>query len=98
MGHLPNLTQSKRRPLLVLAEVSKGDCLLCQITSNQYGDSCALSLNESAFLSGGIKRDSSSDVSSSSLAVRLLFLHLPHEPGGDTRVLGKPVALKFLTR
>jgi mRNA interferase MazF len=40
-----DLTQSKRRPALVLAEVGKGD-------------SYALPLNESDFVSGGIKRDS----------------------------------------
>jgi mRNA interferase MazF len=53
-----DLTQSKRRPALVLAEVGRGDFLLCQITSKQYGDLHALSLNESDFVSGGIKRDS----------------------------------------
>lgn len=52
------LSQSKRRPALVLAEASRGDFLLCQITSKQYGDLHALSLKESDFLSGGIKRDS----------------------------------------
>ena len=53
-----DLTQSKRRPALVLAEVGRGDFLLCQITSKQYGDLHALPLNESDFVSGGIKRDS----------------------------------------
>ena len=53
-----DLTQSKRRPALVLAEVGRGDFLLCQITSKQYGDTNALPLNESDFASGGINRDS----------------------------------------
>jgi len=53
-----DLTQSKRRPALVLAEVGRGDFLLCQITSKQYGDMHALPLNESDFASGGINRDS----------------------------------------
>jgi len=53
-----NLTQSKRRPALVLAEVGRGDFLLCQITSKQYVDMQALPLNESDFASGGINRDS----------------------------------------
>ena len=53
-----NLSQSKRRPALVLAEAGRGDFLLCQITSKKYGDLHALSLKESDFLSGGIKRDS----------------------------------------
>ena len=53
-----NLSQSKRRPALVLAGAGRGDFLLCQITSKQYGDLHAVSLKESDFLSGGIKRDS----------------------------------------
>jgi len=47
-----------RRPALVLADVGKGDFLLCQISSKQYDDLHVLPLNESDFLSGGIKRDS----------------------------------------
>ncbi len=53
-----NLTQSKRSPALVLAEVERGDFLLCQSTSKQYGDMHALPLNDSDFASGGINRDS----------------------------------------
>jgi mRNA interferase MazF len=53
-----DLSQSKRRPALVLAEAGRGDFLLCQITSKQYGDLHALPLMESDFLSGGVKRDS----------------------------------------
>ena len=45
-----DLTQSKRRPALVLAEVGRGDFLLCQITSKQYGDMQALPPNESLIL------------------------------------------------
>jgi mRNA interferase MazF len=39
-------------------EVGRGDFLICQITSKQYGDLHVLPLNESDFVSGGIKRDS----------------------------------------
>jgi len=53
-----DLSKSKRRPALVLAEAGRGDFLLCQITSKQYGDIHALSLNETGFLSGGLKRES----------------------------------------
>ena len=42
-----DLSQSKRRPALVLAGVGRSDFLLCQITSKEYGDSHALSLKES---------------------------------------------------
>ena len=53
-----DLSQSKRRPALVLAGVGRGDFLLCQITSKQYDDSHALSLNDSDFISGSLRRDS----------------------------------------
>lgn len=53
-----DLSQSKSRPALVLAGVGRGDFLLCQITSKQYDDSNALSLNESDFLSGSLRQDS----------------------------------------
>ena len=53
-----DLSKSKRRPALVLAEAGRGDLLLCQITSKQYGDLHALSLNETDFLYGGLKRES----------------------------------------
>ena len=53
-----DLSQSKRRPALVLADVGRGDFLLCQITSKEYDDLRALSLKEFDFLSGGINRNS----------------------------------------
>ncbi len=53
-----DLSQSKRRPALVLAAVGKGDFLLSQITSKQYDDPHALPLKESDFLTGGIRIDS----------------------------------------
>lgn len=33
-----DLSQSKRRPALVLAGVGRGDFVLCQITRKQYDD------------------------------------------------------------
>lgn len=53
-----DLSQSRRRPALVLAAVDRGNFLLCQITSKQYEDSHAFPLIESDFLTGGIRVDS----------------------------------------
>jgi len=38
--HFPfsDLTASKLRPAIVLAEAGRGDWILCQITSKSYGD------------------------------------------------------------
>jgi mRNA interferase MazF len=47
-----DLSKSKRRPALVVADVSRGDFVLCQITSKPYDDSHALSLIEADFSDG----------------------------------------------
>jgi mRNA interferase MazF len=49
-----DLSQSKVRPAVCIANVGKGDCILCQITSNPYGDPLALSLSNSDFGTGGL--------------------------------------------
>jgi len=38
-----------------LADVGRGDWILCQITSNPYGDALAIPLGSSEFDSGGLK-------------------------------------------
>ena len=38
-----DLSRAKRRPELVVADVGKGDYVLCQITSKPYDDPHALS-------------------------------------------------------
>jgi mRNA interferase MazF len=90
-----DLTQSKRRPAIVLAEVGRGDFLLCQITSKQYGDMHALPLNESDFVSGGINRDSfircfKLFTSSETLILRVAG-HLTHSKHSE--VIGKLVEM-----
>ena len=42
--HFPfsDLTASKLRPAVVLAEARRGDWILCQITSKSYGDTRAI--------------------------------------------------------
>jgi len=37
-----DLTQAKVRPALCLADAGRGDWVLCQITSNRYGDPTAV--------------------------------------------------------
>lgn len=50
-----DLSESKLRPAVVLAEVGRGDRLLCQITSNPYGDISAVPLDEAAFARGSLR-------------------------------------------
>ena len=53
-----DLTATKRRPALVLAQVSKGDVILCQITSKQYSDPAAVAIQQTDFSSGSLNRES----------------------------------------
>jgi mRNA interferase MazF len=49
-----DLSQSKLRPAVCLADAGRADWVLCQITSNAYGDPRAVALDDSDFLSGGL--------------------------------------------
>lgn len=49
-----DLSQAKMRPAVVLAEVGKNDWILCQITSNPYGDTKAITLLNSSFQNGSL--------------------------------------------
>ncbi|MDO8844105.1 MAG: MazF family transcriptional regulator [Methylicorpusculum sp.] len=51
-----DLSASKLRPALVLAEAGKGDWVLCQITSNPYADVGAVALTDADFVEGGLQR------------------------------------------
>ncbi len=44
-----DLTQSKRRPALVIAELEGDDLILCQITSQSIKDKYAVSIYETDF-------------------------------------------------
>ena len=50
-----DLSQSKLRPAVVLADAGRGDRILCQITSKPYGDTGAIELTHSAFASGSLR-------------------------------------------
>ena len=50
-----DLTQTKRRPALVLAELDFGDLILCQITSQSSRDLHAIALASSDFESGSLQ-------------------------------------------
>ena len=50
-----DLSQSKLRPAVVLADVGRGDWILCQITSNFYGDYQAITLTDDSFTTGSLQ-------------------------------------------
>jgi mRNA interferase MazF len=49
-----DLSQSKMRPAVCLA-AGRGDFVLCQITSNSYGDPSAVPLRKADFAMGSLK-------------------------------------------
>jgi len=53
-----DLTAAKRRPALVIAELSGDDLILCQITSNKIMDSYSIELNDNDFESGNLNKTS----------------------------------------
>ena len=50
-----DLSQSKLRPAVVLADVGRGDWTLCQVTSDAYGDSQAITLTNASFATGSLR-------------------------------------------
>ncbi len=51
-----DLSQAKLRPAVVLADAGRGDWILCQVTSNPYGDPRAVELREANFATGSLHR------------------------------------------
>ena len=50
-----DLTRAKLRPAVVLADAGRDDWILCQVTSKPYGDSGAITLEETAFATGSLR-------------------------------------------
>ncbi len=50
-----DLSQTKLRPAVVLAESSRGDWILCQVTSKPYGDVHAAEMNNDGSDSGAFR-------------------------------------------
>jgi mRNA interferase MazF len=51
-----DLSQSKRRPALIVAALEGNDAILCQITSKTIKDSYGISINDSDVASGSLKQ------------------------------------------
>jgi len=50
-----DLSQTKLRPAVVLADAGHGDWILCQVTSKPYGDARAIKLEDANFASGSLR-------------------------------------------
>lgn len=50
-----DLSQSKVRPAICLADAGRDDWVFCQVTSNPFGDPSAIPLNTQDFATGGLQ-------------------------------------------
>jgi mRNA interferase MazF len=50
-----DLSQAKLRPAVVLASAGRGDWILCQVTSQPYGDAQAVALDDASFAIGSLR-------------------------------------------
>ena len=50
-----DLSQTKLRPAVVLADAGRGDWILCQVTSRPYGDARAIELDDTSFEAGSLR-------------------------------------------
>jgi mRNA interferase MazF len=50
-----DLSQTKLRPAVVLADAGRGDWILCQVTSKPYGDTRAIKLEDTSFSAGSLR-------------------------------------------
>jgi mRNA interferase MazF len=53
-----DLSQTKLRPAVVLADAGRGDWILCQVTSKPYGDARAIKLEDASFAAGSLRATS----------------------------------------
>lgn len=53
-----DLTNSKLRPAVILANAGIGDWVLCQMTSQRYTDLAAIEITNSDFLNGSLTKTS----------------------------------------
>jgi len=77
-----DLSASKLRPAAVLAHAGGLDWVLCQVTSNPYGDPAAAPLGTTSFASGGLGRESFARPSKLFTASRSLFVKTAGELTG----------------
>ncbi|MGH7962761.1 MAG: MazF family transcriptional regulator [Candidatus Binatia bacterium] len=53
-----DLSRTKLRPAVVLADVGRDDWILCQVTSKPYGDARAIALTGESFATGSLRMTS----------------------------------------
>jgi mRNA interferase MazF len=90
-----DLSKSKIRPAVILANAGRGDWILCQITSKVYADSTAVQLIDSDFESGGLRLVSYARPSKLFTASGGIFLSIAGQLGAEkvSEILRRVVSL-----
>jgi mRNA interferase MazF len=90
-----DLSRSKLRPAVILAETSRHDFVLCQVTSNPYADPDAVELTDDDFTAGSLQRISYARPGKLFTGNQDLFEHIVGHLHEDThaRVVDEIVAL-----
>lgn len=76
-----DLSTTKLRPAVVLADAGRGDFVLCQVTSNAYADPVALELGPSDFARGSLNATSYARPGKLFTADKGLIVRQVGEPG-----------------
>lgn len=50
-----DLSRTKLRPAVIIADAGRNDWILCQITSNPYGDPLCVEITDNCFASGSLR-------------------------------------------
>ncbi len=80
-----DLTNSKLRPAVILADSGKNDFVLCQITSKAYADARAIEINAADFSKGSLRVTSYARPGKLFTANESLFVKLVGELGETSR-------------
>ena len=78
-----DLSQKKRRPALVVADLPGDDLILCQITSHRGNDPNAVKIDDADFTIGGLQRISYVRIGKLFTADRQLILYAAGELTSD---------------
>jgi mRNA interferase MazF len=66
-----DLSRTKLRPAVILADAGRRDWILCQITSNPYGDEHSVQITDGSFESGSLRVTSYARAENSSRRTRI---------------------------
>jgi mRNA interferase MazF len=91
-----DLSASKVRPAVVLARSGRSDWILCQVTSNPYGDPDSIRLTGSSFSRGGLERDSYARAGKLFTADTGIVLRIAGTLGPQTHRLVVDAAIRIL--